>query len=87
MFITILQISQEVFSSCILFTKKTSGTEKEKHTCTIFTSCIASLTDLDDVRLGTSIAGASATIEFNLACTEPFRFTEYSDEVDPFLFR
>lgn len=61
--------------------------QKEKHTCTVFTSCIASLTDLDEVRLGTSIAGASANIEFNLPCTEPFRFTEYSDELDDFLFR
>jgi len=61
--------------------------ERRKHTWTILTSCIASLTDLAGAKFGTNIAGASLEPEgYSAPLTEAFVLTENSVELDDFLF-
>lgn len=50
------------------------------HTCTIFTSCIVSLTDLECAKLGMSIAGAS--VESELGLTPATRIPRKEDSGD-----
>jgi len=54
--------------------------ERRKHTWTILTSCIASLTDLAGAKFGTNIAGAALEPEgCSAPLTEAFVLTENSE--------
>lgn len=57
------------------------------HTCTIFTSCIASLIDLEGAKFGTSIAGASEETELDFPPATLLAPTESSAERGTFFFR
>lgn len=57
------------------------------HTCTIFTSCIASRIDLEGAKFGTSIAGASEETELDFPPATLLAPTESSAERGTFFFR